>query len=273
MSARELFDLDNEADEHIYGSSEEDVKTKISKKKRVVTTHSDESDLEDESDTENYQDALEPEKPIKPLNQEEAKERLEAIKKSGVVYISRIPPFMKPAKLKHILSRFGQVNRIFLVPEDAKVKQRRVRAGGNRKKKFVEGWAEFKKKSEAKLAAETLNGNIIGGKKHSYYHDDILNIKYLKKFKWTDLTEAIALENQERQEKLKAEISQATKENRMFIENVERKAMFDNIERKNGQIKNPVHRTFNQRQVREKTSKAKQAKRDTAIDNVLSKIF
>ena len=31
-----------------------------------------------------------------------------------------------------------------------------------------------------------------GGKKGSCYHDDILNVKYLPGFKWTDLTEQIA---------------------------------------------------------------------------------
>ena len=37
--------------------------------------------------------------------------------KRGVVYLSRIPPHMKPLKLRHLLEPFGQVLRIYLAPE------------------------------------------------------------------------------------------------------------------------------------------------------------
>ncbi|KAK9240751.1 hypothetical protein V1525DRAFT_394872 [Lipomyces kononenkoae] len=139
---------------------------------------------------------------------------------------------MKPAKVRQILSRFGELDRVFLAPEDPKAYARRVRFGGNKKRNFVEGWVEFRDKKKAKLAASTLNGNIIGGRKGSYYYDDILNIKYLSKFKWHNLTEQIAYENQVRQAKLRAEISQATKENKAFIRNVERAKMIERIKEK-----------------------------------------
>jgi hypothetical protein len=35
----------------------------------------------------------------------------------GVVYISRVPPYMKPAKVQHLLSLYGEVGRVFLTPE------------------------------------------------------------------------------------------------------------------------------------------------------------
>ncbi len=35
----------------------------------------------------------------------------------GVIYISRIPPFMKPHKLKHLLSPYGSIGRLYLKPE------------------------------------------------------------------------------------------------------------------------------------------------------------
>ena len=35
----------------------------------------------------------------------------------GVIYLSRIPPYMKPHKLKHLLSPYGTVGHIFLQPE------------------------------------------------------------------------------------------------------------------------------------------------------------
>ena len=36
---------------------------------------------------------------------------------TGVVYLSRIPPFMKPNKLRSLLSTYGEIGRIYLRPE------------------------------------------------------------------------------------------------------------------------------------------------------------
>lgn len=35
----------------------------------------------------------------------------------GVAYLSRLPPFMKPAKLRHLLAPHGEVLRIYLAAE------------------------------------------------------------------------------------------------------------------------------------------------------------
>lgn len=37
--------------------------------------------------------------------------------KRGVLYIARVPPFMKPAKVRHLLEAVGPTDRIYLVPE------------------------------------------------------------------------------------------------------------------------------------------------------------
>lgn len=223
-------------------------------------------------------------KKLKALTPDEVEKVNAKIKKTGLVYLSKIPPFMKPIKVRQILSRFGEVNRIFLVPEDPKAYQKRVKYGGNKKKMFTEGWVEFVKKSHAKLAAETLNGNIIGGKKGNYYHDDILNIKYLHKFKWNDLTEQIAYEKQVRQAKLRVEIAQATRENKAFIKNVERAKMIDGIQAKRKEKNGPnatadeevkVRREFDQRTV--KTTRSDISKpsvvSDERVSNILKKVF
>lgn len=34
--------------------------------------------------------------------------------KTGIVYISRVPPGMGPAKLKHLLSHYGDTGRVYL---------------------------------------------------------------------------------------------------------------------------------------------------------------
>ena len=36
---------------------------------------------------------------------------------AGIVYISRIPPFMKPARMKQLLGKFGEIGRLYLAPE------------------------------------------------------------------------------------------------------------------------------------------------------------
>ena len=82
-----------------------------------------------------------------------------------------------------------------IVSTDPLVRQRRIKFKGNKKKNFTEGWVEFHDKRVAKTVALMLNNTPIGGKKRSYYHDDLWNIKYLSKFRWTHLTERIGKNN------------------------------------------------------------------------------
>ena len=35
----------------------------------------------------------------------------------GVVYLSRVPPFMRPRKVRHLLSQYGTLGRVYLQPE------------------------------------------------------------------------------------------------------------------------------------------------------------
>ena len=52
-------------------------------------------------------------------------EKLQArAEKKGVVYLSRVPPFMKPVKLRHLLSQHGEVLRIYLAAEGARPARR-----------------------------------------------------------------------------------------------------------------------------------------------------
>jgi len=154
--------------------------------------------------------------------------------RSGVVYISRIPPFMKPHTVKHFLSPYAPsgLGRIFLTPESQDAHKSRVRAGGNKKRNFTDGWVEFVSKKEAKIAVETLNARIIGGKKGGYYYDDVWNLKYLKGFKWRHLTEQIANENAERTARMRAEDARERKEAREYLRNVEKAKMLEGMEKK-----------------------------------------
>jgi ESF2/ABP1 family protein len=95
----------------------------------------------------------------------------------GVLYLSRVPPFMKPNKLRQLLSPYGDITRLFLQEEDASVRKRRKHGGGNGSKQFVEGWIEYSEKDTAKHVARALNNNRIGGKKGDFYYDDLWNLK------------------------------------------------------------------------------------------------
>ncbi|KAI0854049.1 hypothetical protein F5Y00DRAFT_222183 [Daldinia vernicosa] len=155
-----------------------------------------------------------------------------AVKKSGLIYISRVPPFMKPAKLRSLLEPYGKINRIFLTPEDPQERSRRIRQGGNKKHMYTDGWVEFVRKQDAKKAVDLLNARTIGGKKNSYYRDDIWSMLYLKGFKWHNLTEQINSEMAERTSRMRAEISKSTKENKEFVRNIERAKMLEGMQTK-----------------------------------------
>ncbi|KAI1653555.1 hypothetical protein F4813DRAFT_252282 [Daldinia decipiens] len=155
-----------------------------------------------------------------------------AVKKSGLVYLSRVPPFMKPAKLRSLLEPYGKINRIFLTPEDPQERSRRVRQGGNKKHMYTDGWVEFVRKEDAKKAVDLLNARTIGGKKNTYYRDDIWSLLYLKGFKWHNLTEQINSEMAERTSRMRAEISKSTKENKEFVRNIERAKMLEGMQTK-----------------------------------------
>ncbi|KAG0349226.1 RNA-binding ATPase activator esf2, partial [Gamsiella multidivaricata] len=171
-------------------------------------------------------------KKVKPLTPKALEKFQAARDKTGIVYLSKIPPFMKPVKLRHLLGKFGELGRVYLAPEDPKIAARRKKYGGNKKQNFTEGWVEFMDKSVAKQVAKTLNTTIIGGNKNSFYYDDMWNIKYLPKFKWDHLTERIAYENASRAQRLQAEISQANRENKFILNNIEKSKMIKSMEEK-----------------------------------------
>ena len=150
--------------------------------------------------------------------------------KSGVIYLSRVPPFMKPAVLRSLLTPYGDVGRIFLTPEDSTSRTQRLRNGGTRRKLFLDGWVEFLHKRDAKFVAENLNAQTMGGKKRGRWHDEVWNIRYLSGVKWGNLVEQIQNENAERAARLRFEIAQGKKENKAFLENVERGKMVSGIE-------------------------------------------
>lgn len=152
--------------------------------------------------------------------------------KSGVIYLSRVPPFMKPTVLRSLLTPYGAVGKIFLTPESAASRSQRLRGGGTRRKLYLDGWVEFLHKRDAKFVVDNLNAQTMGGKKRGRWHDEVWNIKYLSGIKWNHLVETIQNENAERAARLRVEISRSKSENKAFLENLEKGKMIQGIEAK-----------------------------------------
>lgn len=54
---------------------------------------------------------------LKPLTPEALAAFKAAQNRAGVIYISRIPPGMRPAKVRHLMSAYGAVGRVYLQQE------------------------------------------------------------------------------------------------------------------------------------------------------------
>ncbi|PVU94424.1 hypothetical protein BB561_002552 [Smittium simulii] len=224
---------------------------------------------------------------IKPLTKEESLVYQKKEKKTGVVYMSRVPPFMKPNKVRRLLEQYGQIGKIFLAPEDPLLRKRRIKQGGSKRKGFVEGWIEFKDKKIARAVAKLLNNQNIGGKKRSYHYEMLWNLKYLPKFKWRNLTEQLAFERVERDQRLRNEVNQARNETNDFIQKVERAKAIKGMEAKkaakagrnnqssesNVEIKSKPKKEYLPRSEFNKKTKQSLPKDNTSLNDVLSKLL
>jgi len=152
------------------------------------------------------------------------------LQKRGIVYLARVPPRMGPSKVKTLLSDFGPISRIYLAEEDKSIRKKRRKAGGSGGKRYTEGWVEFESKKVAKLVGETLNMSRVANQKGSIHYDDLWNIKYLKGFKWSHLTEKVAYERRVREQKLRVEMMEVRRENALYMAQVEAGKKLDHIE-------------------------------------------
>jgi ESF2/ABP1 family protein len=58
-----------------------------------------------------------PQKVVKPLTPEDLALYNAAQERAGIIYISRIPPGMRPAKVRHLMSAYGEVGKVYLQQE------------------------------------------------------------------------------------------------------------------------------------------------------------
>ena len=108
--------------------------------------------------------------------------------------MSRVPPHMKPLRLRQMLEGQAKLGRIYMAPKTSAAGTSKKKVGGKaaeRGKEYGEAWIEFEDKKLGRAVAELLNGQAMGGKHRSKYHDDLWTLKYLPKFKWDHLTEEI----------------------------------------------------------------------------------
>ena len=255
-------DEDGEGGVDLGESDEEDMKISRSKgkAKKAKGKTTDREDDQDEDDDENddeddegednqhlhkdqYLDAttktpsnLKPLKP-KPLDKTKPPKK----NKTGVIYFSSLPPYLRPFALKSMLETrgFSPITKVFLSPAIPSPSVPRRRS--NKRKTYSDGWVEFASKKTAKICAETLNASIVGGKKGGWYHDDVWNMKYLRGFKWADLMEQVQREKSERDAKRRVEDSRAKKEDKVFVSGVEKGKVLDGMQKKNEEKKKRNH--------------------------------
>mmetsp|Transcript_8548 Transcript_8548/g.12538 ORF Transcript_8548/g.12538 Transcript_8548/m.12538 type:complete len:334 (+) Transcript_8548:146-1147(+) len=216
--------------------SKEDVGDKQSEKEEEDVDSSDvQQQLEGKEEQKDGEgnDTKKKKKKIRKLSLKKTEDFNAKLRKRGVIYIARIPPRMGPAKIKTLMSEFGTVTRVYLVEEDKAAKKKRKKAAGGGSgggKRYLEGWVEFESRKIAKQVGMSLNNTPITNYKRSVHYGDIWNVKYLRKFKWSHLTEKVAYERRVREQKLRIEMMSAKRENAAYASLVEAGKKLDRIE-------------------------------------------
>lgn len=152
--------------------------------------------------------------------------------RTGLIYVSRIPPGMGPSKLKHLLSKWGSIGRVYLArDEKAEESRKKTNKKGKIRKKsqdkhqsflFKEGWVEFMDKKVARRVAEMLNTRPIGGKPSDRYYSDLWSLTYLPKFKWTNLSDQMAVERRIREQLVRNSLEESKKSQDWYLTMVEK---------------------------------------------------
>lgn len=141
----------------------------------------------------------------------------------GVIYIQSVPPLFTVKHLREIMCRHGELGRVYLQAE---------KRGPKRRKRYTEGWIEFKSKRVAKDVAQMLNGQLVGGRRRSAAYDCMWTMKYLHGFKWDHLMEQLAYERRVEQQRLQTEIVQEKRKADHFSQQLEKGQRLKQLEEK-----------------------------------------
>lgn len=199
-------------------------------------------------------------------------------KTPGVIYLSSLPPYLKPMALKNLLAQrgFEPITRLFLTPAS----KHKHSSKKNSRQLYTEGWIEFASKKTARQCAEALNAQLVGGKKGGFYHDDLWNMKYLKGMAWDELMAGIREERREEEGRRDEERRKIAAETRAYVEGVERGKRLEGIKKKRkvkagdaGDGEDDVQRTWRQHNVASDRNSDKRPAFDAQVQSVLSQII
>lgn len=204
-------------------------------------------------------------------------------KTPGVVYLSSLPPYLKPSALRNILAQrgFDPITRLFLTPAS----KHKHGSKKSSRQLYTEGWIEFASKKTAKRCAEALNAQLVGGKKGGFYYDDLWNMRYLKGMAWDELMAGIREERREEEGRRDEERRRIAVETRTYVEGVERGKRMEGMKRKRGKQRQEKggdddvggedgHFMWRQHEVvKGGDEKGKPRKLDSETQQVLNKIF
>ncbi|KAG7520766.1 activator of basal transcription 1 [Solea senegalensis] len=183
----------------------------------------------------------------------------------GIIYLGHIPPRLRPKHLRNMMSAYGEIGRVFLQPEDSKMKKKK--RSGLRRCGFTEGWVEFRDKRVAKRVAASLHNTPMGTRKRQNFSSDLWCIKYLHRFQWIHLSERLAYEQMVLKQRLRTEISQAKRETNFYLNNVEKSAHMNDKRRRKRRQDGPQQveeKTwdFTQRQTEDEIQTRKRRRKD-----------
>lgn len=170
-----------------------------------------------------------------PIYTTRLKEEAKKKKTPGVIYLSSLPPYLRPSALRNLLTQrgFGPITRLFLAPASKPArgsKSKPTSTKSSKRQLYSEGWIEFASKSTAKRCAETLNAAPVGGKKGSFYRDDVWNMKYLRDMRWEELMAGVREERREEEGRRDEERLILARETKRFVEGVEKGRKMKGIE-------------------------------------------
>lgn len=173
---------------------------------------------------------------------------------------------MNPRNIRTTLSRFGEMDRIYLEPE----KTRRGVVIS-----YKEGWVEYIQKKVAKRVAQMLNGTQVGGKKKTAYHDAVWTMKYLHRFKWNHLTEHMNHEKSQKDQRLRFEVTRAKRDAEFYVEQARLSKRHKKNDSSGGDDLMAGRESFYEKRQRISDEKIRRDKGDTQRleDEILTRIF
>lgn len=135
-------------------------------------------------------------------------------KRTGIVFISRVPPTMQPHEVRTLLAPFGTIGRVYLAP-DARATRGAAAppplAGDGRhgRVRYAEGWVEFARRTAAKKAVAALNGMPVAASKKSRLYGEQWSLRLLPAdYTWSQLSAQHVYDSAVRAQRLRAAISQ-----------------------------------------------------------------